>query len=877
MAAPFNSVKVPQYGIKAEVEGESSDGDVGRVRLFADAARMGQSYKTVDPPDARPGSILNYTVVLINDGVADAFNIRVVDALPPHSTFMNDLEVDGVPVGATADASGVFTWTGTVPLLTPVTLTFSAQLDPVIDNGTILTNTASIYEGTVLEVRRYASTLVRSEPCLTTSEKTADPGLEGVLAGGLITYTIALENCGDMDAQTVIVTDCIPVCTTFVPGSISATIGLANYYPDCPDCNNGCIVWQGPVTVTHPASPTAFITFQVKVLPGSETCETIINTAAVDDGFPDGQCGSVELEARSRILRGPNLLDSTKVVDKAVAEPGQQLDYTINVVNTGNERAMVKVTDALPPYSDYVAGSYTSSVGGGSFDAVSGLSWSGYLYPSTSVTLGFSVLVTDTTPNGTIITNTARLTSTDDLAYVVGYVREAGTLIISEPRLTTSHKDVVAGMVGYGGYLTYTITLINDGTQPAASVFLTDTMPAGTAYDNQLSVSPGAPAATYSAGSVLWNGPLAVGEEVTITFRVSITLQGVGTITNTATIDDGWHPPFDIDSPPVHVAGLQAQVPPGTYYCGDLICVPFWVYNVSGLQGFQVVMAYNNSVLEVDSIQAGSWFQPALESIKSFNNGLGVATVAFELNNQSAGLTGDGEIFVVCFRATGSGVGWISILASDLVKTPLPHYAPIPHNTVGGLIGVGERLIQGWAYLEGRLDHSGAEVRFGPDPSDFVHTAADGFYAFCPPVSGGQDFLLRVEHRAYLPAEKGVTSPVSGTITLSDVMLIGGDPAGVREDVVSPVPPTCPITITATLPGPPDQVVNVLDLVFVGARFGQSPGNGWTFPINVCRPDLPGYTNWRADLNSDGLGPVNIYDLVLVGRNFGATGYSPWP
>jgi hypothetical protein len=39
-----------------------------------------------------------------------------------------------------------------------------------------------------------------------------------------------------------------------------------------------------------------------------------------------------------------------------------------------------------------------------------------------------------------------------------------------------------------------------------------------------------------------------------------------------------------------------------------------------------------------------------------------------------------------------------------------------------------------------------------------------------------------------------------------------------------------------------------------------------------CRPD---YITYRADINEDTF--VNIFDLVLVGNNFGRIGLSPWP
>jgi hypothetical protein len=74
-----------------------------------------------------------------------------------------------------------------------------------------------------------------------------------------------------------------------------------------------------------------------------------------------------------------------------------------------------------------------------------------------------------------------------------------------------------------------------------------------------------------------------------------------------------------------------------------------------------------------------------------------------------------------------------------------------------------------------------------------------------------------------------------------------------------------------TVAGPPDGKVNILDLTFVGARFGKvSTDPDWG--PDVCNPD---YLAYRADINEDDI--VNIFDLVLVGNNFGAIAPSLWP
>jgi len=63
----------------------------------------------------------------------------------------------------------------------------------------------------------------------------------------------------------------------------------------------------------------------------------------------------------------------------------------------------------------------------------------------------------------------------------------------------------------------------------------------------------------------------------------------------------------------------------------------------------------------------------------------------------------------------------------------------------------------------------------------------------------------------------------------------------------------------------------VLDLTFVGARFGKTNVDSDWGP-DSCHPD---YLAFKSDINEDD--NVNIFDLVLVGNNFGKLAPSPWP
>jgi hypothetical protein len=101
----------------------------------------------------------------------------------------------------------------------------------------------------------------------------------------------------------------------------------------------------------------------------------------------------------------------------------------------------------------------------------------------------------------------------------------------------------------------------------------------------------------------------------------------------------------------------------------------------------------------------------------------------------------------------------------------------------------------------------------------------------------------------------------AGTYDVTAVMARYLDSEYLGAEVYAGVHTILPIL---TLPGGDandDCIVNILDLAFMGARYGLSVGD-------------PGWDD-RADINADGT--VNIQDIVLGGVNYESTCPVPWP
>ncbi len=329
----------------------------------------------------------------------------------------------------------------------------------------------------------------------------------------------------------------------------------------------------------------------------------------------------------------------------------------------------------------------------------------------------------------------------------------------------------------------------------------------------------------------------------------------------------------------MYVAGLTIATDDQTYACGDLVSVPVIISNVVDLQGFQISIDFVTATLRVESISQGTWFTPAAWTVKEFDNEEGRVLVAATLISQDVGATGSGTLFWINFRVVGDVPSpspiTIVTVSTHLVNSSLLASNVIPYIATDGELNLEGRAMTGYVELQGRDDHSGAIVHYDGQTTT---TDATGFYSFCPTAGYGELVHVKIELDGYLWAEEDwPVTEISGTIQLPEIELLGGNPVGPSVSVTSAL--TCSVLITnTTIAGPPDDVINILDLTFVGFRFGMTePNPGDWAPIDWFSPyecyyqdDLDG----RADINNSG--EVDIFDLVLVGYNFNETAPIPW-
>ena len=153
-----------------------------------------------------------------------------------------------------------------------------------------------------------------------------------------------------------------------------------------------------------------------------------------------------------------------------------------------------------------------------------------------------------------------------------------------------------------------------------------------------------------------------------------------------------------------------------------------------------------------------------------------------------------------------------------------------------GYADTGSCTFSGTIDLQSRADESGATFTAESISGGLfsVATDASGFYELIVPPD---TYTITAEMDLFLDGERAQTLHCPGNVSeqIPDVTLLGGD----TND---------------------DCIINILDLAFMGARFGTSTGD-------------PGFDS-QSDINADG--SVNILDLTVAGANFLKECPVPW-
>ncbi len=418
-----------------------------------------------------PGDTLAYTLTYANLGNQEATSVVITETVPAYTTFDPAASHPGWSCGG---ATCTYT-VGSLPGGATRNLTFTVNVAALLPTGvTQIVNSAGITDDNAngADTNPANNTAGTVTPVIAAPDLTLSKSDGGVTAtpGATLVYTLTYANTGNQEATGVVIAETLPTHTTFVGPTGWNCVGTSCQYA------------LGALPATA-AGDITFIVAVVQPLPAGVT--QIVNTASIaDDGSngPDPTPANNTATTSTPVEATPDLeISKSNGVD--TVQPGDTLTYRIVVTNTGDQNATgVRITDNLPAYTNFIGAS-----DGGSQTTPGVVTWPTFALAGdgASVTRVLTVTVADPFPADTnILTNTA--TVADDGANgpdptPANNAAEDVDTVIAAPILHLSKDDGMT-TVAPGNTIIYRLVITNSGSQLAAGIVLTDTLPAHTTF-----------------------------------------------------------------------------------------------------------------------------------------------------------------------------------------------------------------------------------------------------------------------------------------------------------------------------------------------------------------------------------------------------------
>jgi uncharacterized repeat protein (TIGR01451 family) len=458
--------------------------------------------------------LVEYTITVSNAGSITATNVLVTDTLPLAALYTGS---DWSCLGDMCTRTlGVLAPAASIQVTLPVTLDKSALDCPIV-----LTNTVEVADGVLagdIDPTNNVFTLTSAfdVECLPDLYVVLNDNVgpvpkeiawayerwqpEGtrrvelaprlcVSPGELITYSIAYGNAGVVTATQVVLTETLPVHTTFVGTGWSCT---------------GTICTRPVGTLAPGMGGIVSFIVRVDAVPPDLRIEDEVRIGGAEqDLYPPDNVSYDDTPVCDVCLQ------LVKEDNTPCAFPGDEIRYTITFSNTCDEPTTgLVLTEAVPDYTSFLTSPGWLPLGVGQF-----VYNYGTLAPYTSDSIEFVVVVDDPLP--ITVTQTVNVVCLGHGAVVGSELcYSLVTPLPLEPDLRVIKKDHIgppppdgvrreldrfyqvlydhpspqleaapqAESVGPGDIYSYTITYLNLGRMPATGVVLTDTLPPHTTY-----------------------------------------------------------------------------------------------------------------------------------------------------------------------------------------------------------------------------------------------------------------------------------------------------------------------------------------------------------------------------------------------------------
>ncbi|MGO1257103.1 DUF7927 domain-containing protein, partial [Microbacterium gubbeenense] len=515
--------------------------------------------KTSDPESGTPvsaGDTIIYTVSATNDGETVLDPASVTDDLSgvlEYATYAGDASatIDGEPASDPEVSGTQLEWTGSLDPGQTVEVTYSVQAD-ADSAGQLLRNTAS---GTAVPPGGEPIT----PPGVSTEHAVNEPGFEvhktadpasgtAVDAGSTVTYTVTGQNTGATVLDPAEVVDDLSGVLTSAAFNDDASATIDGEPADAPALEDDQLTWSGALDPGQTVSITYSVTVDDDA--AGETLENAVSGTAVPPGGGDPLTTPPETVTNPVNEPGFSLSKSVDPASGEAVNPGDVLTYTVVGENSGQTALdPVDITDDLSSVLEHASfnGDATATINGEPATAPGvdedALTWSGSRPVGASVTITYTVTV-DGDAGGETLVNSAEGSAVPPGGGTITPPPSNVENPVNEPGFEFSKSvDPESGTaVDPGRVLTYTLTGENTGQTALDPVEIADDLSAvlaGASYnDDAAATVNGEPVEglTVGDGQLSWNGSLAVGETVTVTYSVTVNPDAGGeTLSNSAT------------------------------------------------------------------------------------------------------------------------------------------------------------------------------------------------------------------------------------------------------------------------------------------------------------------------------------------------------
>jgi uncharacterized repeat protein (TIGR01451 family) len=474
--------------------------------------------KTASRATATAGTTVTYTIVVTNTGKAAYTAADPASFTDDLSGVLDDATYNDDASSGASYSAPTLSWSGALALGATVTVTYSVTVntpdtgDHSLANAVVTPPGGPCPTGSTDPACAPAPVLVASHTTVkTASSSTAKPG-------DTVTYTIVVTNTGTVDY-----TAADPASFT---DDLSGVLDDATYNDDASSGATyaaSTLSWSGALAV----GATVSVTYSVTVSIPDAGDHSLANAVVTP---PDGGC--VTGSTSPACAPAPVLVASYTTVKSASAtsaKPGDTVTYTIVVTNTGKAAYTsgdpASFTDNLAQVLDDAT--YNNDVTSGATYAAPVLSWSGALAVGATVTITYSVTVNTPDAGDHSLANTVVTPpggpcpagSTDPACAPAPVPVQSYSVV----------KTTTATTVSPGATVPYTIVVTNTGKvdyTAAAPASFTDDLSAvldDATYDNDATGG-----ASYTAPTLSWSGPLAIGATVTITYSVTVNSPDTG-------------------------------------------------------------------------------------------------------------------------------------------------------------------------------------------------------------------------------------------------------------------------------------------------------------------------------------------------------------